>query len=170
MVIFSVFFKVNRCWLILCRCLRFVKWRSHLKWFSHILALNEYLIFTYACKTMLFIGISTENCCDSALLDAFQKCKVDLCSIISRRCISLKSKKPFFIMMVDSCENIIAFSGMLYFYKTRIQSYIALIMLYTNTLNSIIFFPYFPFRLFVNGRIHLSDFHLLYMCKYTLSD
>lgn len=147
-----------------------MKWRSHLKWFSHILAFNKYLIFTYACKTMLFIGISTENYCDSALLDAFQKCKLNLCSIISRRCISLKSKKPFFIMMVDSSENIIPFSGMLYFYKTRIQSYIALIMLYTNTLNSIIFFPYFPFRLFVNGRIHLSDFHLLYVCKCTLSD
>jgi len=34
-----------------------------------------------------------ENYCDSALLDAFQKCKVNLCSTNSRRCISLKSKK-----------------------------------------------------------------------------
>lgn len=109
MIIVLVFFIIIRhlsC-LILCKCLWFVKWRSHLKWFSCILALNKYLIFTYVCKTMLFIGISTENYRDSALLDAFQKCKVNLCSIISRRCISLKSKKSFFIMMGDSTENII---------------------------------------------------------------
>lgn len=58
---------------------------------------------------MLFIGISTDNYYDSVLLDAFQKCKVNLCSIISKRCISLKSKKSFFIIMVDSSENIIHF-------------------------------------------------------------
>lgn len=119
---------------------------------------------------MLFIGISSENYCDSALLDAFQKCKVNLCSIISRRCTSLKSEKSFFIMMLDSSEKIILFSGMLYFCKSQMHSCIALIMLYTNILNSIIFFPYFPFRLFVNRRIHLLDFHLLYVCKYILSN
>lgn len=59
---------------------------------------------------MLFIGISTENYCDSARLDAFQKCNMNLCSIIGRRCISLKSKKSFFIMMVDSSENTVSFS------------------------------------------------------------
>lgn len=45
---------------------------------------------------MLFIGISTENYYDSALLDTFQNCNMNLCSIIGRRCTSLKSKKVIF--------------------------------------------------------------------------
>lgn len=72
-------------------------------------------------------------------------------------------------MVVNLSENTISFSDMLRFFKTRVQSCIAFIMLYTNILNSIIFFPYFLFRLSLNGRIYHSDFHLLYEHKYTLS-
>lgn len=95
---------------------------------------------------MLFIGFSSENYCDSALLDGFQKCNMNLCSIIGRRCISLKSKKVIFyyggefIEIYCVIENTISFSDMLCFFKTRVQSCIALIMLYTNILTVLSFF------------------------------